>query len=113
MMLSRTMTSILLIIVGSVGGRTLAAQDQGGRTTEYEASASWLGLTPGGNVQTNSNRVDFRSDLGIDGMQSQFGFWFSMKPWGRSGLFVEFIPYRFDGELTTSRSFRFGGITYP
>ena len=35
-----------------------------------------------------------------------------MKPWNRSGLFVEFTPYRFSGENTITRSFRFGGVTY-
>ena len=45
-------------------------------------------------------------------MQSQVGFWFLAKPWQRNGIYVEFIPYRFDGELTTTSSFRFGGVTY-
>src|SRR5262249_58733390 len=72
----------------------------------------WLGLTPSGNVLTNSNRVDFVSDLGIHRMQSQAGVWFATKR-NRSGLFVEFIPYRFSGDRTIIRSFRFGGVTYP
>jgi hypothetical protein len=72
-----------------------------------------MDLAPGGDVQTNSNRVNLGSDLGIDRMQSQFSFWFLAKPWHRSGLFAEFIPYRFDGEQTTARSFRFGGVMYP
>jgi hypothetical protein len=30
----------------------------------------------------------------------------------RSGIFIEFIPYRFSGDQTLTRSFRFGGVTY-
>jgi hypothetical protein len=103
----------LFIIAGFLTSPTAMAQFAPAETFYYEVAGSWLGLTPAGNVQTNSNRVDFRSDLGIDGTQSQVGFWFLAKPWERNGLFVEFIPYRFDGELTISRSFRFGGVTYP
>jgi len=93
--------------------QTSIAQAFPGKVDAYEVSASWLLFTPSGNVQTNSNRVQLGSDLGIDGTQSQVGFWFLIQPWQRSGLFVEFIPYRFDGEQTTTRSFRFGGVTYP
>jgi len=89
------------------------AQTSPGEVDAYEVSASWLLFAPSGNVQTNSNRVQFASDLGIDGTQSQVGFWFLIQPWHRSGLFAEFIPYRFDGEQTTASSFRFGGLTYP
>jgi hypothetical protein len=91
----------------------LLAQEAPGRVVRYEVSASWLGLTPSGNVLTNSNQVDFVSDLGIDRMQSQAGFSFFMQPWKRGGMFVEVIPYRFSGENTITRSFRFGGVTYP
>jgi hypothetical protein len=93
--------------------QSLIAQASPGKVDAHEVSASWLLFTPSGNVQTNSNRVQLGSDLGIDGTQSQVGFWFLIQPWHRSGLFVEFIPYRFDGEQTTTRSFRFGGVTYP
>jgi hypothetical protein len=89
------------------------AQEFQGTVDGYEVSASWLAFAPSGNVQTNSNRVRFGPDLGIDGTQSQVGFWFLIKPWHRNGLFAEFIPYRFDGEQTTTSSFRFGGLTYP
>jgi len=92
---------------------TLIAQETPGKVIRYEVTASWLGLTPSGNVLTNSNSVDFVSDLGIDRRQSQVGFSFFMQPWNRGGMFVEVIPYRFSGENTVSRSFRFGGVTYP
>jgi len=91
----------------------LFAQDPTGEVSRYEMSVGWLGVTPRGNVLTNSNRVDFVSDLGINRMHSQFDFRAQVMPWTRSGLLVEFIPYRFDGEVTTTRSFRFGGVTYP
>src|SRR5215510_1457377 len=90
----------------------LIAQISPGKTAQSEVSVGWLGLTPSGNVLTNSNRVDFVSDLGIHRMQSQAGVWFATKR-NRSGLFVEFIPYRFSGDRTITRSFRFGGVTYP
>jgi hypothetical protein len=102
-----------LVIALLLMGQGSIAQSFPGKVDGYEVSASWLLFAPSGNVQTNSNRVQFGSDLGIDGTQSQVGFWFLMQPWHRSGLFAEFIPYRFDGEQTTTRSFRFGGITYP
>jgi len=113
-MIRTTLQSCFLVIIaGVLTPPTSMAQLPPAETSYYEVAGSWLGLAPKGNVQTNSNRVDFRSDLGIDGIQSQVGFWFLAKPWERSGLFVEFIPYRFDGNLTISRSFRFGGVTYP
>jgi hypothetical protein len=84
-----------------------------GSRVRYEVAATWLGFTPGGNVQTNSNRVNFVSDLGIATRQSQVAFRFLARPWNRGGIFFEFIPYRFSGEQAITRSFRFGGVTYP
>ena len=107
-----TAVTVAFIIAGLLMRGTSSAQDAPGKRSQYEVSASWLGLTPSGNVQTNSNRVEFTSDFGIDGTQSQAGFWFLAKPWDRSGIFAEFIPYRFKGEQTITRSFRFGGVTY-
>lgn len=103
---------VFLILAGFSAGPALLAQVPTGKTGETEVSVSWLGLTPGGNVLTNSNQVDFATDLGINRMQSQAGLWFATKR-NRSGLFVEFIPYRFSGDRTITRSFRFGGVTYP
>jgi len=103
---------VVFIMAGFAAQPALMAQVPPGRTGQTELSVGWLGLTPGGNVLTNSNRVDFVSDLGIHRMQSQAGVWFATKR-NRSGLFVEFIPYRFSGDRTITRSFRFGGVTYP
>ena len=105
--------AVFLVIALLLMGQSSIAQAFPGKVDGYEVSASWLLFAPSGNVQTNSNRVQFDSDLGIDRTQSQVGFLVLIQPWHRSGLFAEFIPYRFDGEQTTTRSFRFGGITYP
>jgi hypothetical protein len=105
--------AFFLVIVLLLTGQNSIAQGFAGKVDGYEVSLSWLLFAPSGNVQTNSNGVQFGSDLGIDGTQSQVGLWFLIQPWHRSGLFAEFIPYRFDGEQTTTRSFRFGGVTYP
>lgn len=105
--------TVFLVIALLLTDQRSIAQAFPGKADAYEVSASWLLFAPSGNIQTNSNRVQFGSDLGIDGTQSQVGFWFLMQPWHRSGLFAEFIPYRFDGEQTTTSSFRFGGVTYP
>jgi hypothetical protein len=103
----------LVLLAGPVLGSVLIAQDAPGNVVRYEIWGAWLGLTPKGNVLTNSNRVNFVSDLGMEHMQSQVAFRGLIMPWKRSGLFAEFTPYRFDGEITTTRSFRFGGVTYP
>src|SRR5215831_13211672 len=87
----------IFIITLLITGETGMAQISPGEGFGYEVSASWLDLEPRGNVQTNSSRVEFNS-IGIDGMQSQVGLWFLAEPWHRSGLFAEFIPYRFSGE---------------
>jgi hypothetical protein len=108
-----TFQAVFLVIALLLLGQRAIAQEVPGKVDGYEVSASWLLFAPSGNVQTNSNGVQFGSDLGIDRTQSQLGFWFLIQPWHRSGLFAEFIPYRFDGEQTTTRSFRFGGVTYP
>ena len=105
--------AVFLVIAQLLISQSSIAQESPGKVDGYEVSASWLLFAPSGNVQTNSNRVQFGSDLGIDRTQSQVGFWFLIQPWHRNGLFAEFIPYRFDGEQTTTRSFRFGGVTYP
>jgi hypothetical protein len=104
--------SLALIITGVLTAQVSTGQEAPGKAVRYEISASWLGLTPGGNVQTNLNVVDFGSDLGIDGMASQAGFGLLVVPWDRSGIFGEFIPYRFAGAQTTARGFRFGGVSY-
>jgi len=110
----RTMVCRTFFFVAAIllVAQPLKAQESPGKVYGYEVSGSWLGFAPHGDVQTNSNRVEFSSDLGIDNVQSQAAFWFLIKPWYRSGLFAEFIPYRFDGEQTITRSFRFGGVTY-
>ena len=108
-----TCQAVFLGIALILMGQSAIAQGFPGTVDGYEVSASWLLFAPSGNVQTNSNSVQFGSDLGIDGTQSQVGFWFLIQPWHRSGLFAEFIPYRFDGGQTSSRSFRFGGVTFP
>jgi hypothetical protein len=105
--------AIFLVSALLLMGQSAIAQTFPGKGDGYEASVSWLLFAPSGNVQTNSNSVQFGSDLGIDGTQSQVGFWFLIQPWQRSGLFAEFIPYRFDGEQSSSSSFRFGGATFP
>jgi len=105
--------AVFFVVTLLLMSQSSIAQATAGKVDAYEISASWLLFAPSGNVQTNSNRVHFDSDLGIDGTQSQVGFWFLIQPWYRNGLFVEFIPYRFDGEQTTMKSFRFGGVTYP
>jgi hypothetical protein len=112
MIRATTVSSLLLITAGLLAGPKATAQEATGKATHYEISASWLGLTPGGKVQTNSNVVDFGSDLGIDGMASQAGFSFLVRPWNRSGIFGEFIPYRFKGAQTIAWGFRFGGVSY-
>jgi hypothetical protein len=102
-----------ILLTGPLPGSALIAQDAPSKVFRYEVTVTWLGLTPRGNVLTNSNRVDFVEDLGIDRMQSQLGFQAMVKPWYRGGIFLEFIPYRFNGEQTITKSFRFGGVTYP
>jgi hypothetical protein len=104
--------ALSFVIAISLTAQTSMGQESPGKVYGYEVSGSWLGFAPKGDVQTNSNRVEFASDLGIDDMQSQVALWFLVKPWHRSGLFGEFIPYRFNGEQTITRSFRFGGVTY-
>ena len=111
MIRATTMISLFLIASGLLAD-TASAQEAAGRAYHYEISASWLGLTPGGNVQTNSNLVDFGSDLGIEKMASQAGFAFLIRPGSRNGIFSEFIPYRFSGSQTLARGFRFGGVSY-
>src|SRR5262245_8819473 len=92
--------AFLFVISLLLMAQTSTGQESAGKADGYEVAASWLAFAPSGNVQTNSNRVQFASDLGIGGTQSQVGFWFLIQPWHRNGLFAEFIPYRFDGEQT-------------
>src|SRR5213593_2209240 len=109
---SRLVAALFVLIVAFLGGQQATAQAAPGKAFHFEVSAAWLGLTPRGNVQTNSNRVDFRSDLGMDSFQSQVVFRFDMKPSARDHILFQFTPYRFSGEQTLTRSFRFGGVTY-
>src|SRR5262245_52656679 len=104
--------ALFVLLAGPLVGSALMAQDAPSKVFRYEISAAWLGLIPKGNVLTNSNRVDFSSDLGIDRIQSQASFRALITPWNRSGLYFEFTPYRFSGKNTITRSFRFGGVTY-
>lgn len=101
-----------MVLGGFLAARPLHSQDPAAETVAYEATAGWLGITPRGNVQTNSNRVDFESDLGMGTLQSHLTFRFDIKPSDRKRIMIEFIPYRFNGENTIERGFRFGGVTY-
>src|SRR4051812_28913010 len=90
----------------------LKGQQHAGQTTAYETAATWLGVTPRGNVTTNSNIVNFQSDLGMASLQSQAKFQFVIIPSDRKRIQIDFLPYRFSGETMVNRSFRFGGVTY-
>src|SRR5690242_5518632 len=53
---------VIVIMAGFAAQPALIAQVAPGTTGQTEVSVGWLGLTPAGNVLTNSNRVDFVSD---------------------------------------------------
>jgi hypothetical protein len=65
-----------------------------------------------GTVTTNSNTVNFLSDLGMSNLQSQMKFEFVIRPSDGKRIQINVVPYRFDGETTTQRSFRFARVTY-
>jgi hypothetical protein len=111
--MSRGTFSLLVmpLFIFSVCAR-VNAQGPAGHRTAYEIAGAWLGVTPRGSVTTNSNTVNFLSDLGMSKLQSQIKFEFVIRPSDRKRIQINFVPYRFDGETMTQRSFRFGGVTY-
>src|ERR1041384_1754703 len=83
-----------------------------GATWGYEFTAGVWPVTPSGNVLSHGTTTDFRSDLGI-GSKVHPIFKAVIKPAAKHGFSVEFVPYRFEGENTLAKSFRFAGQTYP
>jgi hypothetical protein len=78
----------------------------------YEFTASFWPLSPSGNVLSHGATTDFRSDLGIKSRAHPM-FKGIVKIAEKHGFTVEFVPYRFDGENTLTKSFHFNGQTFP
>jgi hypothetical protein len=57
--------------------------------------------------------VDLKSDLGIQGRKSEALFKVVFKTARKHRLNFEAVPYRFNGANTITRTFSFGGVTFP
>ena len=79
----------------------------------FEITASYWPLNPTGTVLTPTDQVDLKSDLGIQGRKSEALLKVVFKPSGRHRLNFEAVPYRFNGANTITRTFTFGGVTFP
>jgi len=106
----RTAFAATLVIVCIFWNAAPAAAQ--GEKYGYEFTASIWPVTPSGNVLSHGTTTDFRSDLGIKSRVHPM-FQGVIKIAERHGFTVEFVPYRFDGKNTVSRSFHFNGQTFP
>ena len=79
----------------------------------FEITASYWPLNPTGTVVTSTDRVDLKSDLGIQGRKSELMLKVTFKPSRRQRLNFETVPYRLNGGNTVTRPFKFGGATFP
>jgi len=79
----------------------------------FEITASYWPLNPTGTVVTSTDRVDLKSDLGIQGRKSEPMLKVTFKPSQRQRLNFETVPYRLNGGNTVTRPFTFGGTTFP
>jgi hypothetical protein len=103
------LTAALAIVCSCWNPAAAIAQ---GEKYGYEFTASYWPLSPSGNVLSHGTSTDFRSDLGIKDRGHPM-FKAVVKTAERHGFTFEFVPYRFKGENTLNRSFRFSGKNYP
>jgi hypothetical protein len=79
----------------------------------FEITANYWPLNPTGTVLTTTDQVDLKSDIGIQGRKSEALLKVVFKPARKHRLNFEALPYRFNGANTITRTFTFGGITFP
>jgi hypothetical protein len=79
----------------------------------FEITANYWPLNPTGTVLTPTDQVDLKSDLGIQGRKSEALLKVVFKPARKHRLNFEAVPYRFNGANTITRTFTFGGVTFP
>jgi hypothetical protein len=79
----------------------------------FEITANYWPLNPTGTVLTPTDQVDLQSDLGIKGRKSEALLKVVFKPARKHRLNFEAVPYRFNGANAITRTFTFGGVTFP
>ncbi len=88
------------------------AQDNDREAFTVEGTlAAWF-LHPSGDVISNGNRIDFRTDLGISSRHTSPYIRAILKPSRKNRVVFETIPYRLEGNQQLTRSFTFNGVTY-
>ena len=109
MTLCRSFGLLLLLVLFSV---TAHAQDNDRETFTVEGTvAAWF-LHPSGDMISNGNRVDLRTDLGISSRHTSPYIRAILKPSHKNRVVFETVPYRLKGDQQLTRSFTFNGVTY-
>jgi len=91
---------------------TAYAQDNDREAFTVEGTASAWFLHPSGDVISNGNQIDFRSDLGISSRHTSPFIRAILKPRRKDRIVFETIPYRLEGNAQLTKSFTFNGVTY-
>ncbi len=79
-------------------------------TVEGTVAAWWI--RPSGDVISNGNRVDLRTDLGIASRHASPYIHVTLKPSSKNRIVFETVPYRLEGNQALTRSFTFSNVTY-
>jgi hypothetical protein len=91
---------------------TAYAQDNDREAFTVEGTVSAWFLHPSGDVISNGNRADLRTDLGISSHHTSPYIRAILKPSRKDRVVFETAPYRLDGNQQLTRSFTFNGVTY-
>src|SRR5436190_7822712 len=107
-----TMTRRCLFWVLFLFSCTAYAQDNDREAFTVEGTVSAWFLHSSGDVISNGNRIDFRTDLGISSRHTSPFIHVILKPRRKDRIVFETIPYRLEGNAQLTKSFTFNGVTY-
>ena len=91
---------------------TACAQDNDREAFTVEGTVSAWFLHPAGDVISNGNLVDLRTDFGISSRHTSPFIRAIFKPSRKNRVVFETIPYRLEGNAQLTKSFTFNGVTY-
>lgn len=105
----RSLISLLPLLLFA-GVAQAQDMDREAFTVEGTVAAWWI--RPSGDVLSNGNRVDLRSDLGMSSRHVSPYVRATLKPSRKNRVVFETIPYRLEGNQALTRSFTFSNVTY-
>jgi hypothetical protein len=108
----RVTTRILFGVLALLFAGTASAQDNDHEAFTVEGTVSAWFLHPAGDVISNGNLIDFRTDLGVASRHTSPFIRVILKPSRKNRVVFETIPYRLEATAQLTKPFTFNGVTY-